>query len=67
MKKTVSQALNLGVLQSELEAATKAHKSAISALQKAEKAAAEAESRYVASQKTFTAAVEQLRQATKVL
>ena len=66
MKKQTS-ALSLGTLQTEVEASARALRAANTALAKALEAQGKSEAAYHAAQKTLTAAVDQLRQATKVL
>ena len=61
------KALDLGRIQDDAIAASKAHKAAQTAALKAIEAANKAEAAHVAAQKTLAAAFESVRQATKVL
>lgn len=60
------QALDLGVLQANLEAATKSLKAANSAALRANEAAAFAEAEYDSAKKALTAGVAQITASTKV-
>lgn len=60
-------ALDMGALQSNLEAAAKNHKAAILAAEKANKAADKAEADYQVAQKSLAAGMAQLLASTKVV
>lgn len=64
MKQT--KALDLGVLQTNLEAATKVLKSANTAAQRANEAATRAEAEYDSAKKALVAGVAQITASTKV-
>ena len=61
-----TKALDLGVLQSNLEAATKALKSAAPAASRANEAASRAEAEYDSAKKALVAGVAQITASTKV-
>ena len=64
--KKITGALDLGVLQAELQQAARNLKSTTSALLRASEAQIKAESEYDVAKKALDAGVQQLRAATKV-